>query len=218
VLKAGDKRWVAIWVMIYVMIISLDMFLPHMEMQAVVVKYLGIFLCVVYAASKFKRDTRLIFALLLTLLADALLMLMGALVLGLFVFCFVQFFHTMRLTKIDSRFIVTYGLAVFVVFAAGLLLGMKALYVLAVIYAAGLLFNLRLAWQWRKKEPDSIRASCCWWGFLLFVLCDICVGLWYLGTIGEVSPPVMSIAGVLVFMFYYPSQVLISNSSNLTEV
>jgi hypothetical protein len=213
-----DKKWTAIWVIIYVGFIVFDLFLPKFEMLSTLIKYTGIFLCVIYAYSRHKDDARLCIALLLTLLADAILMFLGWKLIGLFIFCFAQFFHTMRLSNTDSKFLMTYFLIVFLVFSTGLLNGLSAIYVLAFIYASSLVMNINLSYQWFKSAPKKLNANYCYYGFVLFLLCDVCVALGYLGGVGEVPLVVANVASFLVFVFYYPSQVLLSNSSTLTNI
>jgi hypothetical protein len=150
-----------------------------------------------------------------TLLADTILMIVGARLLGVYVFCFAQMFHTLRLSKAPNTALMGYFVMLFLVFASGTLWGIPSLYVMSFAYAATLITNLRLAWRWYKAAPTNIYAASCFFGFVLFLCCDVNVALAYLSQTGGIPSFIAPISSFLVFVFYYPSLILISNSSNL---
>ena len=71
-IPAIDTRWLAVWLLIYVDFIVLDMYFPGFWGSSVL-KYTGIFLCTIYAYQKYRKDTTLFLALFLTFLSDTIL-------------------------------------------------------------------------------------------------------------------------------------------------
>src|SRR5574344_503742 len=67
-----DTSWFAVWMVIYSGFILLDIFMPGFW-GSTLLKYTGIFLCVVYAHRKFPTDVLLSVALLLTFCSDTIL-------------------------------------------------------------------------------------------------------------------------------------------------
>ncbi len=211
-LKQADRRWLFIWCFIYVSFLLLDIFTHEID-GASILKYIGIFLCLIYAYQKFRQDHLLILALLFTLLADTVLVWTPHQILGVFAFCFAQFFHLARFTKAQPKSLNFYFAAVFLVFIFGVLRGISPIYAIAAIYAFSLATNLILSIKWRQKEPDNFYANCAALGFILFICCDLCVGMQFLSTQGILPATILPVVSFLVWFFYYPSQVLISNSS-----
>jgi hypothetical protein len=209
--KHIDPQWFTIWCTIYLSFILLDIFFPNFP-GSTLLKYSGIFLCLVYAWKKYPKDHLLHLALLLTLLSDTILMWVHAEILGVYTFIFAQFFHTSRLAKTSQHFLLLYFFIVFLIFCFGLIQGIDPIYVTSFIYATGLITNLILSHQWYKKSPNNPPARAAAYGFLLFLACDISVATSYL-TIG----PVHTVVSFLVWIFYYPSQILISNSSTIKQ-
>jgi hypothetical protein len=212
-----DRRWLVIWIMIYSSFIFLDLVFPQYVLFSSVLKYAGIFLCVVYTYDRYRKDTRLVLAMLMTFLADTILMVIGAKLIGVYVFCFAQMFHTLRLSRIPNVALRVYFAILFLVFVSGTLWGIPSLYVICFVYACTLITNLLLSWRWYKTDASNIRAACCFFGFILFLCCDINVGLSYLSFTGGIHSAIAPISSFLVFIFYYPSQILLSNSSNMVK-
>ncbi|MBR5408817.1 hypothetical protein IK112_02605 [Candidatus Saccharibacteria bacterium] len=212
-LQTVDRVWLATWTLIYVSFVSLDAFFPGM-LGVSILKILGIVLCLVYAWQKFRRDAQLIIALGLTLLADSILLLDNISVIGVFTFCFAQFFHLSRLKKAKPIFLIVYSALVAGLILVSYPLQISPIYPLAVLYGITLFYNIYLSWKWHHKKP-SIPATCALFGFLLFFCCDFCVGISYLSVTGALPLIVSRFANYFAWVFYYPSQVLISNSSTL---
>jgi len=211
-----DWHWLVIWIVIYACFLFLDILSPDF-LGTTLLKYTGIFLCLIYAYQKFRSDTLLIFALLFTLLADTILVWTPYLIPGVYCFCFAQFFHIARFTKTQPKALVGFFLIVFLVFAAGVVQGIPPIYAIAFIYACTVFLNLALAIVWFRRDRLNFHASCAFYGFILFVACDICVGLRFLSSQDIIATLIFPIASYLVWLFYYPSQVLISNSSNVAK-
>ena len=216
-LPSVDLVWLGIWSLIYLGFLLLDFLLPSFW-GASVLKYVGIFLCLVYAYQKFKTDYLLILALLFTFLSDTILVWTHWELAGVYCFCFAQFFHIMRLSKSHPKFLIMYFLVVFLLFTFAILQGISPLYSIAIIYAGSLLSNVILSRAWYLRERHNFRARCAFYGFLLFLACDICVGLQHLMLDGVFPAQLLPLISYLVWFFYYPSQVFLANSSNLAEV
>jgi hypothetical protein len=214
-LRQVDKGWLTIWLLIYLSFILLDISYPIIHIDSAIIKYAGIFLCFIYAYTNFRKDSRLVIAMALTLLSDTILMFTGAKIVGVYVFCFAQFFHTLRLSSASKKFLPLYFFFVFLAFAFWLLQGIPAIYAISFVYATGLIINFYLARKWYHADRTSTRSTCALLGLSLFICCDICVGLSYLSGVGFVWPIIGVVTNVLVFIFYYPSQILLSNSSKI---
>ena len=214
-LRGVDKKWLIIWIVIYISFIGLELFIPKAFNEIRLIKYVGIFLCLVYAWAKYKNDSKLVIAMGLTLLSDTILMFMGAKVIGIYVFCFAQIMHTLRLSGTPNMYLGVYFLMQFLIFAFCIMQNIEPIYAAAFLYAINIFSNLHLSYKWHKKEPGNINASCCFWGLCLFILCDICCAITFLGETSVIPGAVAAVAGFMVFVFYYPSQILVSNSSTL---
>jgi hypothetical protein len=206
-----DSSWLIVWCAIYFSFILLDIFFPNFT-GSTILKYTGIVLCLIYALKKSPKDHLLHLALLFTLLSDTILMWGHAEIIGVYVFIFAQFFHTSRLAKTAPRFIIIYFLIVFLIFCFGLIQEINPIYVTAFIYATGLITNIALSHKWYKKSPNNLHARAAAYGFFLFLACDLTVAISYL-----TAGPIHVVVAFLVWIFYYPSQIFISNSSTIEK-
>lgn len=83
----------------------------------------------------------------------------------------------------------------------------------AVPYFLNLCLNTLEAWAMKLKGPKSPLASRFAWGLLLFVGCDLCVGLWNVSALLPAALAEFSRVGM--WLFYLPSQALIVLSQRL---
>ena len=67
------------------------------------------------------------------------------------------------------------------------------------------------------KRPSAPRTELAFSGFILFLCCDICVALSYLSHENMLPVWMYGLMNYLDWAFYYPAQVLISNSSAITD-
>ena len=216
-LPSVDLVWLSIWSLIYLGFLSLDFWSPNFW-GASVLKYVGIFLCLVYVYQKFRTDHLLILALLFTFLSDTILIWTPWELVGVYCFCFAQFFHLARLSRSHPKFLAVYFVAVFLIFAFATVQGVDPLYAIAVIYAGSLLTNVALSRKWYSRNKDDFRARCAFYGFLLFLACDVCVGAQHLMLDGVFPAHFLPLVSYLVWFFYYPSQIFLTNSSNLASI
>ena len=212
-----DAVWLTIWLLIYASFLLLDLLVPNFW-GASLIKYVGIFLCLIYAYQKFRNDHLLILALLFTFLSDTILVWTPWELVGVYCFCFAQFFHLTRLSKGRPKFLILYFVLVFLLFIFATLRGINPLYAIAVVYAGSLVTNVILAGRWYLRDRQDFHARCAFYGFILFLACDICVGTQHLMTDGVFPAQLLPIVSYLIWLFYYPSQVFMANSSNLEKV
>ena len=185
-------------------------------------KYIGIVLSFVYARRKFPNDHTLQIALMFTLLADTILTLDNVSVFGVLAFCFAQYFHIVRFTKTQPRVFAAYSLIVALLIMYGHYSHIPNMFILAGIYGFCLINNIILAFRWwntvrkdhkNRTDKEIVASTCAFYGFILFILCDINVALSYLSVTGAIPIFIARYANFFAWLFYYPSQVLISNSS-----
>ena len=189
-----------------------------------ILKYTGILLSYFYARKKFKEDYILHIALLFTLLADTILTFDSISVFGVFAFCFAQYFHIARFAKVRPKFFIGWTFFVLLLLIFGWFNQIPDIYILAFIYGSSLFQNLILTHRWWKQSKKSsgisqtldreiIASTCAFSGFVLFILCDLNVAISYLSVTGTLPIELARHANFFAWLFYYPSQVLISNSS-----
>ena len=208
----NDKRWLIVWIFIYVGFLTLDIFFPGYWGSALL-KYTGVFLCVGYAYKKYRNDTKLILALFLTLLADTVLVWTDMTVLGVFIFCFAQFMHFLRLTRLNKKHLGAFTLVISLLTIVSAFRGDEIIYSLAALYGGLLISNIAMSASRFREDRQNICARCAFYGFIAFLGCDLCVGLRYVMLDGAMPTDILPIIAILVWAFYYPSQVLLANSS-----
>lgn len=209
-----DTRWLIIWAAIYLSFLLLDIFFPNFWGSALL-KYLGIFLCIVYANQKFKKDYALELALLFTFLADTILVWTPYTLAGVYVFSFAQFMHLTRLTKLSQSALGIYALALSIFFALTITQGLSPIIAAATIYGLELICNIVMSAKRYRNGNKHFRARCALYGFICFFCCDLCVALRFL-SINQILPAaIIPLTSFLVWVFYYPSQIMIANSSTM---
>lgn len=211
-LSQSDARWVTIWMIIYLSFLVLDIFFPESSGTSMI-KYIGILLCIIYAASKYKKDTLLIMAIILTFAADTILVWTTAEILGVVLFCAAQLMHIIRQNKIKATTFAMFATIATVSLIAGNFLGIELIYIISSIYAILLCTNLYLAIKRYELDKKHFPARCGFYGFVLFICCDINVAARHLVLDGVFPIVLYPLVSYLVWFFYYPSQVLLANSS-----
>lgn len=209
-----DPHWLIIWVAIYITFLCLDIFLPGFWGSALI-KYIGIFLCIIYTHQKYHDDYNLQLALLFTFLADTILVWTPYTLAGVYVFCFAQFMHLTRLTRLPHISLCIYAGGLSLFFALCIANGMDPIYAIATVYGIQLICNLVMSVSLWRENSKHFRRRCALYGFIAFLCCDICVALRFLALDGALPAAMIPTVAFLVWVFYYPSQVLIANSSTL---
>ncbi|MBR1939414.1 hypothetical protein IJ847_01630 [Candidatus Saccharibacteria bacterium] len=209
-----DPKWLSIWLTIYFAFLMLDLFYPTFGGTSII-KYAGIFSCIVYVYQKNRQDTPLILALLLTFLADTILVWTDMEVFGVIIFVFAQFMHILRQSDKPPKDIIGFSIIIIFLYAFARQYGFTPLYVIGTIYAIEIMLNLALSAKRYSKHRNLLRVRCGLYGFLAFIACDTCVGLRHLALDGVLPPQIIPITSFLVWFFYFPSQVLLANSSTI---
>ena len=176
-------------------------------------KFLSICLCGVTAwTGVTTRDGLWVaLALSLTVCADVFLLALNRgvadRITGVAVFLCVQALYALRLWFLRERRVCRWGAALRLLSLAALPALDSRLYALSAVYFVNLCVNCLEALTLGRGRP----AGRLGWGLLLFVCCDICVGCWNVGLLGD-------FARVGMWCFYLPSQALIVLSVPKKEI
>jgi hypothetical protein len=196
---------------IYVIFILFDLFqiAPHLSAA---LKYAGIAICLAYVLNKYRNDHNLIAALFFTVIADTILVWTHYEVAGVIIFCLAQFFHAKRIHNLRTIYFFGFLIFLAIIMVVAYLYNFVPIYTVATLYAFLLVFNLISAIMYRKNH-QSKAAIYLKYGFITFVACDICVALRHVIMDGLALDLILPIVSFLVWIFYLPSQALLSHSS-----
>lgn len=217
--KVFPAPWPAIWVWIMLANIFLGLFSPTSRLL-MIIRLSGIFLCLVYTRQIFKKDLLLQLALLVTFLADIILAVNNIAEGGIVCFLIAQIIHAIRLNgrQLKTPIIVFSTLAFIFILANLFLQIVPNMYIICTFYVTALVANLIISWRWHVAEPNNLRATFAMLGFLLFICCDICTGMSYLSLSAAFPAFLYAPANFFAWFFYYPSQILVSNSSKCAKI
>ena len=206
-----SKWWVA-WVVIYIGFLVIDLLCPNF-LGTTIIKLAGILSCFIFVLKNTQKDKLLYIALGLTFIADVLLAINNVSAAGVAIFYLTQLTHLVRLTKWKiwdaAKYLTINALTVIV----GLGLKMDLLLAMAAVYGITIISNIYASiknYRQRRTRPALFALI----GFVLFGLCDSCVALSYLSSIGIISAEFYIVVNYLAWVFYFPSQVFIANSSD----
>ena len=187
----------------------------------VVTSYLAILLCLAFAAfNAEERNLCILGGLACTAVADFFLVVCSPMqqLPGMIAFLGTQSFYAILLHRQNKKRKLLYlrlGLSVLGALLPILVLGSKAdaLAVVSVLYYVNLIFNIILAFL--QFKPYRLFAI----GLVFFLLCDTVIGLQVMSggylpiPEGSLLDQILSVPFNLAWLFYLPSQVLISLSS-----
>ena len=210
--KSIDKIWRAIWTIIFIGFITLDLFAPGF-FGVTLLKLLGVAICVVFVIANYRKDHPLLAACSLTFFSDLLLAANNVSIFGVFTFILAQFLHFARLNGLSNKKVLIFILVISTYFVFATMAGKYTIFLLGVLYAAFLISNLLLAFRWHSDRPKSTHALCAFFGFVLFFCCDFCVAGSFFSAIGVLPLFLKRIFDFTAWAFYFPSQVLLANSS-----
>ncbi len=210
--KRVDKIWKGIWLFIFCGFVSLDAFFPGF-FGVTMLKLMGIAFCFIYVLTKFPSDKWIIVAFLLTFIADLVLAFNNTSNIGVLFFVLAQFSHFARIKPLKKASLAPVAFMLISYFALAFAAGPFTIYLLGAIYAFFLISNLILSRHWHKTQPKSAQGLSAYYGFSLFLCCDLCVAGSYFAGIHILPLFLKRLFDFLAWGFYYPSQVLISNSS-----
>ncbi len=205
------KLWIFIFAIIYICFLILSLFWPQ-SLIVSILKVGSIFLCFVYALIYNHQDKMLAAAMLATFIADVILAINNIAVSGVIVFVLAQTMHFIRLSQKIKRNLIFYAVIVAAMLIAAVVRRADFMYVVGGIYALLLLSNLFMSFMWFLSDKKS-SSKCAFFGFLLFLACDLCVATSYLSLTGIFSSFLYGAANYAAWVFYLPAQILISNSS-----
>lgn len=210
--------WIIIWILVYVAIIIVGLTAPASPILTLI-KVGGILLCSIYALFIFPKDRPLQLAVIVTFIADCILAKNNVSPTGLTVFFCAQIIHLFRLVQPHKQMrVFWFALVGMVIIGLNFWLHLfPPVYVICSFYAFTLICNIIASWRWRHLQPKNLEANCAFAGFILFSCCDFCTGLSYLSLVSFLPATFYAPANFFAWFFYYPSQVLISNSSKLPE-
>lgn len=180
-------------------------------------RYAGIVSCAVIAIFAHRRafdkkdGNLLIGALLLTVLADTFLLFTSWHILGVSIFCLVHLVYIYRYRARFFKHCCILTLIVFALCSIGYFLSvehMLLLGIIALLYAALFLTSTYSVFT-TKSLPKKNKLLACG-GMVLFILCDINVVLYNTLPAGMW---IYELSAFLIWVFYLPSQLLISLSS-----
>lgn len=225
-LKKADRIIISLFlileILIYLSFLLLDKNVNFIEIDSSYFKYAGIILCLVFSLYSLirKRSLEAIFipcALVFTLISDCFLLLNPdpeLFIYGLVTFIITQLIYFLFLSfKNKSLFefilnIVIRLILTLVAIVVAVSLGYKdALTLLALSYFVELLANFVYSFSLIKLGKKYLIFSA---GLLLFIGCDISVGLNNVHLFDVID---YSLVNYMMWVFYLPSQVLLSISS-----
>ena len=183
-----------------------------------IVKVSTILTCFVYTCFFSPKDYLLKSAILFTFLADIVLAINNVSPTGVILFCFAQYFHTARYANLSPKFFVTWTLFIILLSIFTSFYQIPIIYGAGFAYASTLILNLALASKWLKRKIPEVRraAICNFIGFILFVCCDFTVLISFFSRIHVLPSFLFAPANFTCWLFYFPSQILLANSSILT--
>lgn len=210
--KSIDKIWKGIWLFIFCGFITLDIIAPNF-FGVTLLKLLGVGICTLYVIVNFAKDRLLLIAFCLTFIADILLAINNVSIFGIYTFILAQFMHFSRLKSLKRNTIISLAAGISVYFVLATLAGPYSVYLLGVVYAFLLISNLTLSYKWHATSKKSNHALCAFFGFALFFCCDFCVAGSFFSSISVLPLGLKRLFDFFAWFFYFPSQVLLSNSS-----
>lgn len=190
------------------------------------VKYAGILICLVFAAIGiyfYGKDAIIVTcALIFTAISDLFILVMQKYMeVGLCTFIVTQLIHFARIYLTNGKKpYISLGVRAVAMAIPFIVLGTlgqlnSALVVLCCIYFPQLVINTAESALLIKINKKYIMYFI---GLVLFLLCDICVGLFNLDNVGAAIPPnITRFARLAIWIFYLPAQVLIVLSERRTQ-
>lgn len=205
--------WIYLWLIIFGLILVMS--LSSTSGNAItIVKLGGIVLCLLYAAITFPKDYLLLGAMLATCIADIILANNNIDAAGIVVFILTQLLHLIHLHGHELKIpIIIYVITAIILLTLNFIFKIvPLLYLACALYAILLITNLVTAARWHRRSPHDPRALTALIGFTLFFCCDFCTGISYLSLIGVFPALLYAPANFFVWLFYLPSQILLSNT------
>ncbi len=200
--------FVIVEIVLYLVFMTMD--LSAYSGSTIVLKYIGILLCLAFSVLCAVRGGKKLIpaALIFTAAADFFLLVIDRYyAVGILFFLVVQSIYLFYLYKETEKIwipvrIACIALVVVILWLTHLMSGLN---LEAGIYFSMILVNMVMSWTYGKKMPRLFAL-----GLSLFVCCDICVGLYNLYWM--LPDGLYEFTRIGMWMFYLPSQVLIALS------
>lgn len=216
---------------LYSTFLYLDILVKGAFLVSMYLKFASIILCflmtfMLYARNVTQDIVLLRFAFLFTVISDLCILILDSYFLGLITFSIVQMLYLIRLQcwrnhqgkKNPLCFFLLRNL-LFALVIIGILIilriSLEKLILISIFYFVSIFFNtvdaLRIGWSVQKKQFKLYAI-----GMVLFLLCDINVGLFNLSDFIQIEKTwfnkIYEFATIAMWMFYLPAQVMISLS------
>ncbi|AFS79492.1 putative membrane protein [Gottschalkia acidurici 9a] len=214
---------------IYVLCLYIDFSNKQFFISIDIVKYISILLCFIISlligkrAISVKDRCLLQVGLLFTVLADLCLLILGYFKLGVAFFCITQIVYFFRYkVKVNFSIIMSYMKILSIILIvclsvnyfwlkADIIIPISIFYFICLLNS--IIESLKLLRNKRYPYPNAYMIAI---GMILFLLCDINVGLYNISRAGNFQPWLIKVlrdvSYPLIWLFYLPSQVLLSLS------
>lgn len=217
------KLFIIIQIILYVAFLYLDV-IGGYHIISSYIKYIFIILCFIYSLTNYNRNNRnkswcIILGLGFTLIADYFLLLLGYnFEYGIVAFIIVQqIYGSMLGLKLFKRLLIQMSITFLITLILYYLdANIEIAVVLSIFYFTSILINtyiaIKISMIYKENRSSALFAL----GMILFVLCDINVGMFnlstYLNLSAAVAIPIIKISSLFMWFFYAPSQALIGLS------
>lgn len=212
------KLILVIILIIYICFISVELFHIKTAIDMNIIKYIGIALCFLITLISNgneinKRDINLLqIGMVFTLIADFFLVILDYHIAGVVMFSIVQMIYITRYTEGNSNHIIKRLVGVFIFISIIYLLVNRYIMKFEYLIAMGLFYSICILISILKSIKagktmmyPNLNKNMIIWGMVLFALCDLNVALARIEQIHNISSN-------LIWVFYLPSQVLLSLS------
>lgn len=217
--KSKIIRFILIIVLIiYMTYISVELLNLKINLSMKIIKYISILLCFLITLllegnEINKLDMRLLqLGMLLTTIADLFLVILDYHNPGVITFSIVQIIYIFRYTQGKLMNIVKPLIKIFIIITSIYILINRYIFTVDLIILLGLFYSICILISLSKSIEAGIKGkypnlnkNMIIWGMILFVLCDINVALTRIEIFKEITSS-------LIWVFYLPSQVLLSLS------
>lgn len=230
--------FIAVQLFLFISFIILDLSGGRAELSNAI-KFTIIFMCFCYVLPLQSHNRSISYslkaAMLFTLISDLFILILDYYLYGVFTFIIVQLLYNYRISVHNASGHYSAAKGVFIsrliiqllisgcicLLLAFLGVELVPLLIAAAVYFTGLVMNTVRALAATIKERGDISMRLFAAGLLLFLLCDINVGLFNLSSFIKLPQDIYSIiyriSSFLMWFFYAPSQTLIALSTNLTR-
>lgn len=217
--KSKIIRFILIIVLIiYMTYISVELLNLKINLSMKIIKYISILLCFLITLllegnEINKLDMRLLqLGMLLTTIADLFLVILDYHNPGVITFSIVQIIYIFRYTQGKFMNIVKPLIKIFIIITSIYILINRYIFTVDLTILLGLFYSICILISLsksieagRKGKYPNLNKNMIIWGMILFVLCDINVALTRIEIFKEITSS-------LIWVFYLPSQVLLSLS------